>query len=42
MFMVWFALAYKDHMERPVSGVDCPDALSARAYKAKQLGNMLS
>ena len=42
MFMVRFALSYKDHLEKPVSGVDCPDALSAHAYKAKQLGNMLS
>ena len=42
MFTVRFALSYKGHMEKPVSGMDCPDALSVRAYKAKQLGNRIS
>ncbi len=35
MFGFCFALS-KEHLERPVSGMDCPDALSARFRKAKQ------
>lgn len=42
MLTVCFARSLKDHMERPVSGLDCPDALFARAYKAKQSENLLS
>jgi hypothetical protein len=42
MFLFRFARSNKEHKEKPVSGKDCPDALSARSYKAKLPGNMIS
>jgi hypothetical protein len=42
MFVFCMALSHKEHQEKPVSGKDCPDALSVRSYKAKQRGNTIS
>ena len=36
MFNIRFALSYNEHMEQPVSGVYCLDALFMRSYRTKQ------
>jgi hypothetical protein len=42
MCISFAAMSQKEHLEHPVSGLDCPDTVSARSYKAKQPGSMIS